>query len=243
MIMKSKYQDKKVWDSHWQQTEYTDLPIDFEVVKVLSKHINRDDKMIEIGCGTGAMSTEVALRKKAKLYFFDYSTDALELAEKYAIKKGISTQKIKGDAKKIPIKSNSFDVVWNEGVVEHFRGNERQKVIDEMIRICKPNGKVIIFVPNSNCWPYRVNKFFRELFGLWKWGYEEPYTMNELLMRTKLLNIIEKGYLNYLDAMFNWPILYRIFRFFKKTFRINDSKLPLILGISGLQLYIVGKKK
>ena len=49
----------------------------------------------------------------------------------------------------IPCAENSFDGVYNMGVLEHFTQQEIQQILQEFRRVLKPGGKVLLF------WPHR----------------------------------------------------------------------------------------
>ena len=54
-----------------------------------------------------------------------------------------------GDLFNLPIKDEQFDVVFNQGVMEHFRlaNMNASKGVKEMLRVLKKEGMLIIFVP------------------------------------------------------------------------------------------------
>ena len=58
----------------------------------------------------------------------------------------------------LPFKANSFDLVWCSEVIEHLRRPSTS--IQEMRRVLKPGGTMIITTPNSRCWVYRVLGMF-----------------------------------------------------------------------------------
>lgn len=58
----------------------------------------------------------------------------------------------------LPFETNRFDLVWCSEVIEHLR--HPAKSIEEMRRVLKPGGTLIITTPNSRCWVYRVLALF-----------------------------------------------------------------------------------
>ncbi|MBI2664000.1 class I SAM-dependent methyltransferase [Candidatus Woesearchaeota archaeon] len=60
--------------------------------------------------------------------------------------------------KKLPFKSNSFDLAWCSEVIEHLDNPE--KSVNEMRRVLKPGGIMIITTPNSRCLIYRLLSAF-----------------------------------------------------------------------------------
>ena len=56
----------------------------------------------------------------------------------------------RGSLEHLPYADNTFDVVINEGVVEHWLDSaERAMVLREMTRITSPGGTVAVLVPNG----------------------------------------------------------------------------------------------
>lgn len=102
--------------------------------------------ILEVGCGTGLMSIFLSM--------LGYEITALEGDDK-VIKKAKDLSKkfngkvkfIKGDAFKLPFKTNEFDVAFHQGLLEHFSDEEIYRLIDEQLRVSKT---VIFSVPNNN---------------------------------------------------------------------------------------------
>lgn len=72
----------------------------------------------------------------------------------------------------IPYPENNFDLVWNEGLLEHFHMDDYKKAINEIVRVTKKY--ILIDVPYAKSQPYVMAKRWLEEKGLWEWGYEDP---------------------------------------------------------------------
>jgi hypothetical protein len=72
----------------------------------------------------------------------------------------------------MPFADGAFDLVWNEGVLEHFQPADYQKAISEMVRVTRKY--ILIDVPYAKSKPYVLSKKWLEQNGLWVWGYEDP---------------------------------------------------------------------
>jgi predicted SAM-dependent methyltransferase len=53
-----------------------------------------------------------------------------------------------GDAYPLAFKDNTFDLVYSSHVLEHFRRDETQAVINEWVRVLKPDGIIRLSVPS-----------------------------------------------------------------------------------------------
>lgn len=126
-------------------------------------------KVIEVGCGTGQ-----TLNMRCNTVGMDISLPALKIA------KNNCNHPVWGDIFHIPFKDDSFDLVYNSGVIEHFKEPYNSVAVNEMIRITKPGGLTVVIVPNSLCPWYRLGKFLAILLGKFEFGYEEDYSPERL---------------------------------------------------------------
>jgi len=107
----------------------------------LSKHLpkNSEITVIDIGCGNGALLKELASKIKIGIGF-DTSNSILENARKLNKENSnISFELIDGPL--LPIEDNSVDLVIS---LLSFRYLDWDPVMNEIKRVLKPNGKVLI---------------------------------------------------------------------------------------------------
>jgi len=57
----------------------------------------------------------------------------------------------------LPFKSNRFDVVFNNEVLEHV--NDDRQTVREMVRVTRPGGHVVTFLPNR-LWPFETHGIY-----------------------------------------------------------------------------------
>ena len=94
-------------------------------------------KLLEIGCGTGNVSSFLAEN--------EYNVFGCEYYSVAIVKSWSGFQNIQGSADILPFKDNSFDVVGLFDVIEHF---ENDKIpLSEAIRVVKKDGIIAITVP------------------------------------------------------------------------------------------------
>lgn len=125
-------------------------------LKIISGHIYlfyiilkfRAKKILEVGCGTSSMSI--------LLSFFVKDVVALD-KDPQLIKQGMNFSKkfrrknikfICGDVFDLPLKfkDNYFDVVFSQGLLEHFSDEDIRKLVYKQIKVAK---YVIFSVPNE----------------------------------------------------------------------------------------------
>jgi len=147
---KSKFFDSGDWDKYWKDEMGEGSGVQ-KIVSRFRKHFGDEyvrqlsdlpletgRRILEVGCGT-AYSTHKLAEAGRDTFAIDYSP----IAKKFW-NKGLATFLI-ADGFHIPYKSDSFDLVWNAGVLEHF--SNPQDMLREMIRVCRPYGIVCVFVP------------------------------------------------------------------------------------------------
>ena len=147
--------------------------------------IKEGQKILEPGAGSGLDSLLCAKKYGVEPYLLDFSESSHVIVKKLGEILGVTYKFIFGDCRALPFEANTFDVVWNNGVNEHFDGNDRQKVFDEMSRVCKERGYVLVVVPNSWDLFYRLKKKAMERRGIWPFGFEKPFSPIELVGRVK----------------------------------------------------------
>lgn len=104
------------------------------------------ERLIEVGCGTGRM-----LRHFAKYTDFvvgaDLSLESLKRCRERFKRLGLwdKTLLVHADASFLPFKSESFDAVASCQMIEHVPSSRmRERVVAEIARILKPNGRFAI---------------------------------------------------------------------------------------------------
>ena len=115
-------------------------------------------KILDVGCGIGTY-----------LQAFKQFTDDLygvEVDEKRAEKaKKVTPDIFVVPAEKLPFENATFEVVFSHEVLEHV--DDDRKAIEEALRVLKPGGYLIIFVPNR-LFPFETHGFYfrgRYIFG------------------------------------------------------------------------------
>lgn len=110
----------------------------------------RSEEIIELGAGEGFLSKVIKKKfKKSRLLVSDSDEEILEEA-KVTLKgvSGLTFKKI--DAERIGLKDGIFDLVVCSEVLEHVENPK--KVLGEILRVMKDDGKAIISVPWEPIW-------------------------------------------------------------------------------------------
>ncbi len=115
-------------------------------MKVLDLSSIKDgDTIVDVGCGTG-MFLALAKEKypRAHLIGVDPDKKALAIARHRLTKNGGSVELHDAYAESIPLQSASADVCVSSLAFHHMPDEVKEKAAEEIFRILKPGGRVII---------------------------------------------------------------------------------------------------
>jgi excisionase family DNA binding protein len=104
--------------------------------------IEKEDKVADIGAGTGYLTLELA-RKAAQVIAVDNSSQMFSIAREEAVKANLTNIRfVEGNAEELPIDDGAVDLVYANMLLHHV--NDPLQVVKEMFRILKPGGKVMV---------------------------------------------------------------------------------------------------
>ncbi len=158
--------------------------------KTIIKYLNKDNKVLDAGCGEGVLSMLMVKSGINNVTGVDISEPNIKKAKELAIERNIDINFAIGDGENLPFADNSFDVVISSHVLEHLPSFD--KGLNEIYRVTRD--KAIIAVPtclnfcaisqfgNANFWvltkrvvlaiPWGV---FRLLINIFGEGVDEGY--------------------------------------------------------------------
>ena len=112
-------------------------------------------QVLEIGSGAGGHSALFA-RHGASVTSIDITQErSLATANKFKILGGTDCLAIQSDAENLPFSSETFDIVYSNGVLHHT--NDTEAAINEVFRVLKSDGKVVMMLYCKSSWHYWVN--------------------------------------------------------------------------------------
>lgn len=121
------------------------------------KNVKPGMKVLELGAGHGTHSTP-PINGGGELWALDISDESLKiLAKRYPFVRAVV-----GNMESIPLETSSFDVVLSAGSLSY--GN-LERVTNEIIRVLKPDGCLIVIDSLDGNPIYQVNRFFHYLRG------------------------------------------------------------------------------
>ncbi len=130
-------------------------------------------RILSAGCGRGLIDYWLVKVFGYHVTFLDYSAQCVKNLKLNLKNLPDNSYEIShASIFDIPYDNASFDLVWNEGVLEHFSMAEYSKSLKEMARVSRKY--VLVDVPNANCKPYVLAKTWLEKNNLWGYGHENP---------------------------------------------------------------------
>lgn len=121
-----------------------------------TKYINKEDLILDVGCGNGERSLEMSKIAK-EVVAFDIDEKSLREAKKKQQQRVKNLKFLKIDAnKKLPFKDNLFDLVLCQDVLEHVK--DYRKTTREVIRVLKKRGLFLLTLPNKETSWKRLKK-------------------------------------------------------------------------------------
>ena len=111
----------------------------------------------------------------ADVCLLDYSAESLGLIRQL-LKNG-AVKLVRADARSCPFDRATFDIVFHQGLLEHFRSPG--PLLRENHRILKENGLLVVDVPQTFHF-YTIAKQILISLGFWFGGWERQFTVASL---------------------------------------------------------------
>lgn len=129
-------QVKDFYNQNYKRFDTSRYSVWLEVKKFFEK-IPTEIKVLDAGCGNG--KNMIYLQNKGiSVKGIDFSEKLLQICRN----KNLDVEE--ADIRQLPFPDNSFDYVISIAVIHHLsKESDRHKAIKEMLRVCKPGGKVL----------------------------------------------------------------------------------------------------
>jgi len=218
--MKNRNSTQQNWEKFWsrkQQIEDVYSNVD-RIIQGLKRVIDiKDKKILEVGAGS-ARDSFALVQEGAQVYVLDYSPAAIHIIHELNKKNNETVHPILADAFRMPLADESVDIVFHQGLLEHFKNPA--ELLRENVRVLKKGGILLVDVPQT-FHIYTVIKHILIFLNKWFAGWETQFTINQLKQ------LIEDTGVRVIYQYGNWmqpSLFYRMTREVLLLFRI---KLPL----------------
>ena len=114
---------------------------------MLCNMLNANDKILDVGSAVGNLANYIPTT--CDYYGIDYNDNNVAFGRD----KGLKLYQCDLSEGKLPFGNEMIDVIWFSHVIEHLQCMEQVKIMQEIYRILKPGGVVIVFAPTAyNLW-------------------------------------------------------------------------------------------
>ncbi len=143
---------QKEWNDFWsvrQNSQFKKVSCSKRrIMKILDKYIDQNMTVLDAGCGSGFFSNYF-ISNGCEVYSLDYSDKALEIAREITQNKSFKylTRDLLDESLGFEFK-NTFDLIFTDGLLEHFSKEEQEKIMKIFTMTKKKEGLIITFVPN-----------------------------------------------------------------------------------------------
>ena len=191
-----------------------------------------DDKLLEIGCGTGVFTEKVFKKTKASITAIDISEELLDQARS----KLPAVEFRVADAMRTEMPAGSFDGIYGSSVVHHL---DVDSAIGEMYRLLNPGGRMVFAEPNI----FNPQIFIERNVGFvkdWLGVTRDEVAINRWRMRKRMKSI---GFVNCIVFPYDFlhPYTPEFMIGFVRGMGAVVEKIPILKEIAG-SVIIYAKK-
>jgi len=147
--------EKEVYEKIWKRKKLKEVDYNKKGTRVYeASHLIKDcDKILDVGCGDGALYT--LIKSKCNGY---YGIDISKTAISQIKDKKVNVRIVNLNEQKIPFQDTFFDYAVCLDVIEHVF--DPVKLIEELFRVTKKEGFVILSTPNIRYYKHILNLIF-----------------------------------------------------------------------------------
>ncbi|HCT64580.1 MAG TPA: glycosyl transferase family 2 [Lachnospiraceae bacterium] len=124
---------------------------------IFAKNILSDKNILDSACGSG-YGTAILSSNNNNVVGLDISEEAIEYAKENYLNKDINF--VVGSIAELPFADNSFDGVVSFETIEHVHGEVQNKFLQEVKRVLKNNGILVISTPNHDVYKIKGENHF-----------------------------------------------------------------------------------
>ncbi|NLP09098.1 class I SAM-dependent methyltransferase [bacterium] len=225
-VVKATQHSRQVWERFWDQEKpigevYANSPRILEQIEKLGPVAGK--RILEVGAGSGRDGFLLA-DQGARIIFLDYAINSLALIQTMAQRNGQSVALVRGDAFRLPFKEACLDVVYHQGLLEHFTAPKQ--ILMENRRVLKVGGHAIADVP-QRYHPYTLVKHILIALNRWFAGWETEFSRAQLERLFRDVNLDPIGfYGDWMRPSFGYRAMRELLKKLSVRLPLHPRSLP-----------------
>jgi len=117
-------------------------------------------RVLDVGTGTGNAAIRAA-QAGGEVVGLDIAPELFEAGRRRAGEAGVEVEWVEGDAESLTFEDDSFDRVFTAFGTIHT--TEHDQAANELVRVCKPGGEIVMANWSPNSFPARLSSLLRRL--------------------------------------------------------------------------------
>ena len=113
---------------------------DEKVIRFIKKNANKDDTILDFGCGFGRHALAFSFDNFKNVIAMDYNNPCLEHIKEEADKHHLNIQCIQNSESSVPLEPNSVDVVVASGSLYTRSQEDLEHLLSKLCNVMKPEG-------------------------------------------------------------------------------------------------------
>lgn len=217
-MARTQQHSQQVWEDFWQKQSIDQVYQNSEriVSQITATGDVRGKWIMEIGAGSGRDSFQL-VDLGARVILLDYAENSLQLMGRLARRLDKHVYLIRGDAFHLPFKNNAVDVIFHQGLLEHF--TDPRGIVEQSYAALKEGGITVSDVPQKYHL-YTAVKHILIWMNKWFAGWETEFSVGELTMLHK-----ESGFEIY-NVYGDWMRPSFVYRAMREALKKIGLKLP-----------------
>ncbi len=139
---------KNNWDNFWRQSK--EVPVSWSKQRMMTTirpYLKSGKRALDAGCGSGFFSAFFC-DHDLDTTAVDYSESALNLTKQRTLSRAKIIQADMLAENLLQILNAKFDIIFSDGLFEHFKVEEQDRIMTNFKNILNDSGVIITFVPN-----------------------------------------------------------------------------------------------